>query len=96
MSNQTSTSGSYSLEKLLALIAESPAYAQLSEQEKAKIQEHIKLNNKPVLIYIYEKLSEEVASLDISRDNLAKKILTLKPSDLSDLQSKIKENFKKD
>lgn len=86
MPNPSPTPGSYSLEKLLALIAESTAYAQLPDQEKAKIQEHIKLNNKPVLIYIYEKLSEESASHDISRNNLAKKILTLKPSDQQNLR----------
>lgn len=91
MANFSSAPGSYSLEKLLALIAESPAYAQLPEQEKAKIQEHIKLNNKPVLIYIYEKLSEEAASLDISRNNLVKKILTLKPSDQQNLRDDLRK-----
>lgn len=91
MSNSPSSSNSYSLEKLLALIAESPAYDQLSEQEKAKIQQHIKLNNKPVLIYIFEKLSEESSSLDISRNNLAKKILTLKPSDRQNLRDDLRK-----
>jgi len=80
-----SSSPSYSLEKLLKLIAESPAYAQLPADQKAKIQEHIQLNNRPVLIYIYEKLSEEAASLDISRNNLAKKILTIKSTDRQNL-----------
>jgi hypothetical protein len=91
MPNSPSNPNSYTLEKLLALIAESPAYAQLPEQEKAKIQEHVKLNNKLVLIYIYQKLSEENSSLDISRENLAKKILTLKPSDRQNLHDDLRQ-----
>ncbi len=81
----------YSPERLLALIAESPAYAQLPADEKAKIQEHISLNNKPVLIYIYQTLVEESAALDISRENLARKILTISPSD----QRRIDEDISK-
>ena len=64
----------YTLENLRNLMATSPAYQQLSAEEKANIEEHIRLNNKPVLLYVYEQLSTEAAEHQISREELAKQI----------------------
>lgn len=81
----------YSPENLRTLIDGSETYAALPAEEKAKIQEHIKLNNKPVLIYIYQKLLEESASLEISREQLSKKILGTSPSDQNNIHDDLKK-----
>lgn len=74
-------------------MSESPAYQSLSQAEKDNIEAHIKLNNKPVLLYVYQKLREEADSLQYSREKLAQKALTIKPSDLADLNSSVKKKF---
>jgi len=81
----------YSLPNLLNLIAGSFAYESLSSDEKSNIQNHIRLNNTPVLIYVYEKLLQEAQANQISRDRLAKKIsrLSLSPTDKVSLQQEL-------
>lgn len=64
----------YTLENLRSLMANSPAYQQLSAEEKANIEDHILLNNKPVLLYIYEQLTTEAAAHQISRNELVKQV----------------------
>ncbi len=76
-------------------MAESPAYQKLTPEQKQNIEDHIRLNNKPVLLYVYQQLREEADSLQFSREKLAKKALTIKPSDLSDLQTAVQKNFSK-
>lgn len=83
----------YSLVNLRQLMASSPAYQSLPSAEKEKIEEHIRLNNKPVLLYIYYKLLAEHEALRHSRQKLAKRILTPDPAALSDLRRDLKSNF---
>lgn len=80
----------YSLENLRALMSTSPAYQGLSAAEKSSIETHITQNNKPILLYIYQKLQQESDSHEISRQKLAKKILHITPSD----QQKLAQNLK--
>lgn len=79
----------YSLENLRALMASSTAYQSLSDAEKAGIEQHIAKNNKPVLLYIFQKLREEADSHEISRQKLAEKVLQIKPSDQQNISVKI-------
>ena len=84
-------SSAYSLPRLLNLIAGSIAYEALTSAEKSNIQDHIRLNNTPVLIYVYEKLQQEAQANQLSRDRLAKKIfrLSLSPSAKDSLQQEL-------
>ena len=83
----------YSLEKLRQLMATSTAYQSLSAAEKSSIETHIAQNNKPILLYIYQKLQQEFDSHQISRDQLAEKIYKIKSSDHSDLTKKLRHIF---
>ena len=86
----------FSLETLRTLMADSPAYQGLSVAEKAAIENSIKTNNKPVLLYIFQQLREEADSLAISREKLAKKVLEIKPSDQRDLTDNLRTAFSPD
>lgn len=80
----------YTPEHLRSLMATSAAYQSLSAPEKAAIEDHIVKNNKPMLLYIYQKLQQESDSHEISRQQLAKKILHISPSE----QQKLAQNLK--
>ena len=80
----------YNLHNLRQLMAESAAYQSLSAEDKANIEEHIRLNNRPVLMYVFHHLSKERQSLEVSREKLAKKVLTPNPAALHDLRNQLK------
>lgn len=85
----------YNLANLRELMADSPAYQGLSAEEKANIEEHIRLNNKPVLLFIFQNLLEESEALLFSRAKLSKKVLTPDPAALQDLRHQLKSSFQK-
>lgn len=85
----------YSLENLRTLMASSSAYQSLSDSEKANIENHIAQNNKPVLLYIFQKLREETDSHEISRQKLAQKVLHIKPSDQQNLTQDLRDALSK-
>lgn len=76
----------FSLEALRQLMNESPGYSSLSNAQKELLEGHIKANNKPVLLYIFQQLREEADALALSREKLAKKIIKIDPIDLSSLR----------
>jgi|GEM_PF-3652888 len=81
----------YNLENLRSLMATSPAYRGLSATEKSAIEQHITQNNKPILLYIYQKLQQEFDSHEISRQQLAKKIANIKLPDQQKLAQSLKD-----
>ena len=95
--SSTPKSTPYSLPALLELIKISDAYKALTSAEQQNIQDHIKQNNTPVLIYIFKKLQEEQQSYQISRDQLAKKILklSLSPADQQNIKKALSNPFQK-
>jgi hypothetical protein len=93
----TSETPTFSINALQELIAHSDAYKALTPAEQQNIQDHIRLNNTPVLIFVYEKLLEEQQSYQISRDRLAQKVanLTISPEDLQSLHQDLGKSFQK-
>lgn len=83
----------YSLENLRSLMATSPAYQQLSAEEKANIEEHILLNNKPVLLYIYEQLTTEAAAHQISQNELVKQVNRITENQSQSATTEIKKQL---
>ncbi|MCC7432278.1 hypothetical protein IT412_02010 [Candidatus Peregrinibacteria bacterium] len=83
----------YSLENLRSLMAASPAYQQLSTEEKANIEEHIRQNNKPVLLYIYEQLTTEAAAHQISRNELVKQVNRITEQESQSATAEIKKQL---
>lgn len=81
----------FSLQNLRKLMSISEAYKQLSAEEKDNIEEHIRLNNKPVLMYIYEQLSTELAAHQLSREELARQINRISTNQSEIAQSEIKK-----
>ena len=80
----------YSVENLRQLMASSPAYQSLSVEEKGNIEAHIQQNNKSVLLYVFQNLQEEADAHQISRENLAKKILKIPAPDLQEIKTLLK------
>lgn len=79
----------YSLEALRTLMANSPAYQNLSAQEKADIESHIQANNKPMLMFIFQQLHEEADAHSMGRQKLAEKVLQIKPADQQNIASDV-------
>lgn len=67
----------YSLPKLKALLAVSPAYASLTQNKKADILHHLKSKNVSVLQYIYYVLLEEQQISEFARKELTKKLFKI-------------------
>lgn len=80
MENKQSQPG-FSVEALRALMANSPAYAGLTEVQKQAIENHIANNDRPILLYLFQQFSEEAEVLKNSREDLARKVLTQDPID---------------
>lgn len=74
-------------------MATSPAYQGLPQEQKDNIETYIRQNNKRVLLYVYQQLREEAGAHQIARESLAKKILTVKPADLTSVREDIKTDF---
>lgn len=84
----------YSLVNLRQLMSTSPAYLALPQAEKDKIEQYIRLNNKTVLLYVYQQLLEENLALRHSREKLAKRILTTDPAAVHGLRRDLRQGFK--
>jgi hypothetical protein len=81
----TENNSTYSPENLQNMLAESSAYKNLPDRQKAVIQGHIDSNNKPVLMHIYYLLLEEKNRNDFSRQKLAEKIAKADTQNLDDI-----------
>ncbi len=81
------------MENLRSLMAESPAYKNLSTAEKTTLESHIQANNKPLLMYIFQQLLEESEAHALARQKLAQKMLQMKRSDQQHLTDEIRRVF---
>lgn len=77
----TNSQSTFSIQALRALMVDSPAYADLTDDQKQIIEQHIVKNNKPVLLYLFQRFREEAESLKNSREDLARKVLKQDPID---------------
>lgn len=84
----------YSPTNLRKLMAESDAYKSLEPEEKANIEEHIKQNNKSVLLYIFQQLREEALSHKKSRENLVKNVMTFSEDEMDTLTEDVKNSIR--
>jgi hypothetical protein len=85
----------FTIENLRRLMAESPAYQGLTAAEKDNIEQHIRQNNTPVLMYVYQQLKEESDSLEISRRKLAEKTLSVNFSDRRQIEQAVEQQINK-
>jgi len=81
----------FSLDNLRRLMAASPAWKNLSPEQQENIEGYIKNNDKAMMLYVYQQLQEEADAHQLARDNLAHKVLTIKPTDSRAIQAAVYE-----
>ncbi len=77
----TNSQSTFSIQALRALMSDSQAYDDLTDNQKQTIEQHIAKNNKPVLLYLFQQFREEAESLQASREDLSRKVLKQDPID---------------